>query len=87
MRFAPCSGAICGYVTWLRGKDGPAKIGEKVFYDMRPNGEAAWAGKAFNPEDGKEYTGKMSLSGGVLTTAGCVFGGFNCKSFDWTRAK
>ena len=30
---------------------------------MKPNGANAWAGTAFNPEDGKEYTGKMSLEG------------------------
>ena len=88
VRFAPCGGgAICGVVTWLRDANGPGKIGQKVFYEMRPNGEAAWAGKAFNPEDGQEYAGKMTLNGVTLTTAGCVFGGLICKSFDWTRAR
>jgi uncharacterized protein (DUF2147 family) len=58
---------------------------QKVFYDMTLSGDDAWVGKAFNPDDGKTYTGKMTLSGGKLTTAGCVFGGLICKSYVWTR--
>jgi uncharacterized protein (DUF2147 family) len=53
---------------------------------MKPNGENAWAGSAFNPNDGKRYTAKLTLSGDRLVTAGCVLGGLICKSFDWTRA-
>ena len=66
---------------------GPAKVGQQVFFDMKPHGENVWAGSAFNPEDGKTYSGKMTLSGDHLTTAGCVFGGLICKSFAWTRAR
>ena len=88
VRFAGCSGdAICGSITWLRDPKSPAMVGQKVFFDMRPNGENAWAGTAFNPDDGKTYTGKIALSGNHLVTAGCVFGGLICKSFNWTRAR
>jgi len=88
VRFAACGGeAVCGSITWVKDLNGPAKIGEQVFFDMKPNGDNAWAGTAFNPEDGKRYTGKMTLSGDRLVTAGCVFGGLICKSFNWTRAR
>ena len=46
---------------------------------MKPTGENIWAGTAFNPDDGKRYSGKMTLSGDRLVTAGCVFGGLICK--------
>ncbi len=46
----------------------------------------SWTGKAFNPEDGKTYSGRMVLSGKRLRTSGCVFGGLICKSVNWTRA-
>ena len=86
VRFAPCGGALCGTITWLQDpKSGKGKVGEQVFFDMKPNGENAWYGSAYNPEDGKNYTGKMSLSGATLTTSGCVLGGLFCKSFTWTR--
>ena len=88
IRFSACgSDAVCGFIAWKKDPSGPAKIGEQVFFDMKPNGADSWAGAAYNPEDGKRYSGKMSLSGDHLTTAGCVLGGLICKSFGWTRAR
>jgi uncharacterized protein (DUF2147 family) len=87
VRFSPCGAAVCGAISWLKDPNAPAKVGQQVFFDMVPSGDDAWAGKAYNPEDGKTYTGKMTLSGGKLTTAGCVFGGLICKSYVWTRVR
>lgn len=86
VRFAACGAAVCGLLTWVKDTDGPARVGQKVFYEMQPSGQNTWAGKAFNPDDGKEYTGKLTLAGDSLNTAGCVFGGLICKSVDWKRA-
>jgi uncharacterized protein (DUF2147 family) len=86
VKFASCGNAICGNIVWIKpGVTTPAKVGQKIFYDMKPNGANSWSGTAFNPEDGKTYTGKMSLSGNTLTTSGCVMGGMICKSTTWTR--
>jgi uncharacterized protein (DUF2147 family) len=86
VKFAPCGGAICGHIVWLKpGADPKAKVGQRVFFDMKPNGPNSWSGSAFNPEDGKTYTGKMTLDGGTLTTAGCVMSVI-CKSTTWTRS-
>ncbi|HEY1780384.1 MAG TPA: DUF2147 domain-containing protein [Roseiarcus sp.] len=88
IRFAPCGGeAVCGFLAWKKNPGGPAKVGQELFFGMKPNGPNSWAGSAFNPEDGKHYSGKMTLSGDRLVTAGCVLGGLICKSFDWTRAR
>ena len=88
VRILSCGGdALCGSVTWLRDPNGPAKVGQQVFFDMKPSGDNAWTGKAFNPEDGKTYSGKMTMSGNHLVTAGCVLGGLICKSVNWTRAR
>jgi uncharacterized protein (DUF2147 family) len=86
VRFAPCGGAVCGVIVWLRDKDSEAKVGQRIFFGMKPTGANTWAGSAFNPEDGKTYSGKMTLSGNTLSTAGCVLGGLICKSASWTRA-
>jgi uncharacterized protein (DUF2147 family) len=86
VRFSPCGGGLCGVVVWLRDKGSPAHVGQRVFYDMKAAGEDEWRGAAFNPEDGKTYSGKMSLAGATLTTAGCALGGLICKSFTWSRA-
>ena len=87
LRFSACGGgAVCGFLAWKKEPGGPAKIGQKLFSGMKPNGENAWAGSAFNPNDGRRYSAKLRLSGDHLVTAGCVLGGLICKSFDWTRA-
>lgn len=86
VKFSHCGDAICGNIVWLKpGADPKAKVGQRVFFDMKPNGANAWAGSAFNPEDGKTYTGKMTLAGNTLTTAGCVMSVI-CKSATWTRS-
>jgi uncharacterized protein (DUF2147 family) len=88
LRFSACGGgAICGFLAWKKESGGAAKIGQKLFSDMRPSGEGTWAGTAFNPEDGKRYTAKLTLSGDHLVTAGCVLGGLICQSFDWNRTR
>ena len=89
VRFAPCGGdALCGSISWLKDPaNDPAKVGQQVFFDMKPSGDNVWKGSAFNPEDGKTYSGKMTLSGDRLTTAGCVLGGLICKSMAWSRAR
>lgn len=86
IRVAKCGDALCGTVSWLKDPaNSKSKIGQRVLFDMKPNGANAWAGQAFNPEDGRNYSGKMSLSGSTLTTAGCVAGGFICRSVTWSR--
>lgn len=87
IRFAPCGAALCGHLAWLKDPaNTKAKVGDRVFYDMKPDGENAWQGSAYNPEDGKTYTGKMALSGNTLVTKGCTLGGIICRSVSWTRA-
>ena len=85
VRFAKCGEAVCGTIAWLKDGDGPAKLGQRIFYDMKPSGAGKWSGSAFNPEDGKTYSGTMTLSGDTLTTSGCVLGGLICKSQTWTK--
>lgn len=84
IRMAPCGEAVCGQVTWLKNPDSPAKVGQRVFFGLKPNG-AGWKGEAFNPEDGKTYDGAVSVNGSAMTTSGCVLGGLICKSVKWTR--
>lgn len=85
VQFAPCGGGYCGTIVWLRDPDGPAKVGEQVFFGMAQTGPNKWTGSAYNPEDGKTYDGSMTLSGNRLTTQGCALGGMICKTVYWTR--
>jgi uncharacterized protein (DUF2147 family) len=87
VRISPCGDALCGSISWLKESSDVAKVGQRVFYDMKSQGGGTWKGSAFNPEDGKTYSGTMKLSGDTLTTAGCVLGGLICKSAQWTRVR
>ena len=86
VRFEPCDDAICGNIVWLKpGPDSKAKVGQRLFFDMRPAGANSWTGKAANPSNGSIYSGKMSIEGTTLSTSGCIVGGLICKSGNWSR--
>ena len=85
VQFSPCNGGYCGTIVWLRDPNGPAHVGQQVFFGMGQTGPNSWTGSAFNPEDGKTYDGSMTLSGNRLTTQGCALGGMICKTVYWTR--
>ncbi|WP_284311868.1 DUF2147 domain-containing protein [Labrys miyagiensis] len=85
VKIGSCGTALCGSVIWEKEAAKQGSVGKRVFYDMVSEGDNKWKGKAFNPEDGKTYTGTMTLNGDKLTTAGCVLGGLICRSVTWVR--
>jgi uncharacterized protein (DUF2147 family) len=86
VKFDTCGDAICGNIAWLKpGADTKAKVGQRLFYDMRPDGTNSWTGKAVNPDNGSIYSGKMAIEGSTLSTSGCIIGGLICKSANWRR--
>ncbi len=87
IRFNRCEDAVCGSIVWLKpGRDTKAQVGQRVVYDMRPDGADSWSGKASQPGEDKTYSGKMTIAGNTLTLSGCLIGGLLCKSLVWTRA-
>jgi uncharacterized protein (DUF2147 family) len=86
VKFEPCGDAICGNIVWVKpGSDSKAKVGQRLFFEMRPNGVNAWTGKAASPDSGSVYSGKMSIEGSGLNTSGCMVGGLICKSVNWKK--
>jgi uncharacterized protein (DUF2147 family) len=67
VKFESCGDAMCGTIIWLKpGIDSKAKIGQRVFYDMKPAGPNAWTGKALGPDTGSIYVGKLSVQGSKI---------------------
>ena len=87
VRIERCGGSLCGRIVWLRDAAGPGRIGDRVFYDMNRAGTDRWSGSAHNPEDGRDYDGTMTLSGEILVTQGCAFGGMICKTVRFVRQR
>lgn len=88
VKFDTCSDAICGTIVALKsGAESEVKIGQLVFFDMKPDGTNSWSGKAVSPKDGSTFSGKISVNEDSLITAGCLAGGLLCKSIHWIRDK
>ena len=93
-----CGDALWGFVGWetdpgidAKNPD-PAKrtrptLGMPVLLGMKPSGPDRWEGAIYNSEDGKTYSGGVSLMGAnVLRVRGCVLG-FLCGGENWTRVQ
>lgn len=63
-------------------------IGVQVVLGMKPSGSAnKWSGQVYNAEDGKTYTGNLTLQdANTIKLEGCILGGLVCKAATWTRA-
>jgi uncharacterized protein (DUF2147 family) len=85
VRIGPCGASLCGWISWLKGETHLAKMGQRVLWDMKAQGDGSWRGKAFNPRDGETYVGSITVSGATLTMKGCALGGLLCKSSLWTK--
>ena len=61
-------------------------LGVQIVLGMKPAGAGKWTGQVYNAEDGKTYSGNLTMTGaGSLSLQGCALGGLVCKSQTWTR--
>jgi uncharacterized protein (DUF2147 family) len=63
-------------------------VGVLVVLGMKPSGTAnKWSGQVYNAEDGKTYSGGLTLQdANTIKIEGCIMGGLICKAATWTRA-
>jgi uncharacterized protein (DUF2147 family) len=63
-------------------------IGVQIVLGMKPSGTAnKWSGQVYNAEDGKTYSGSLTLQdANTIKLEGCILGGLICKASTWTRA-
>jgi uncharacterized protein (DUF2147 family) len=63
-------------------------IGVLIVLGMKPSGTAnKWSGQVYNAEDGKTYSGSLTLQdANTIKLEGCILGGLVCKAATWTRA-
>jgi len=97
IRIIDCAGALWGIVSWQQNPGGldtknpdPAKrsrptLGIPVLLDLKANGANHWDGALYNSNNGKTYTGGITLlAPNLVRVRGCVLG-FLCGGEDWTR--
>jgi uncharacterized protein (DUF2147 family) len=63
-------------------------IGVQIVLGMKPSGTAnKWTGQVYNAEDGKTYSGSLTLQdANTIKLEGCILGGLVCKAQTWTRS-
>jgi uncharacterized protein (DUF2147 family) len=68
------------------GKRGRPIIGVQIVIGLKPDGANKWSGQVYNPEDGKTYTGGITLPNATtIKVQGCILGGVICKTNTWTK--
>lgn len=100
IRIAPCQKGMCGTIVFMRkprtDTENPDPslrnrplVGLTILYDMVPaRREAQWKGKVYNAENGKTYSGYITLiDADTMKLEGCILGGLACKGENWTRAR
>ncbi|HLK84649.1 MAG TPA: DUF2147 domain-containing protein [Xanthobacteraceae bacterium] len=99
VRIDDCDGALWGIISWEKEPGGvdeynpdPAErsratLGLHILRAMKPTKPGLWQGEVYNPENGKTYDSRISLtSPDVLRIEGCVLG-FLCGGENWTRIR
>jgi uncharacterized protein (DUF2147 family) len=63
-------------------------VGVQIVLGMKPSGTAnKWTGQVYNAEDGKTYSGSLTLQdANTIRLEGCILGGLVCKGSKWTRS-
>ncbi|WP_187273464.1 DUF2147 domain-containing protein [Methylobacterium bullatum] len=95
VRIARCGGGYCGTLVSVPGKGLDSKnpdaslqsrslIGVQIMNAATPSGDG-YEGSLYNPNDGKTYSGSLTVKGpNVVEVAGCVMSVF-CKRQTWKR--
>ena len=61
-------------------------MGVTIVIGMKPAGTDKWSGQVYNAEDGKTYSGSITMmNASALRLEGCALAGLICKAQTWSR--
>jgi uncharacterized protein (DUF2147 family) len=84
--FYDCGGKLCGKVVGVKDQTKKDTVGKVIMTGAAKSGDNVWKGDLLNLEDGKTYSGVVTLEGPkALNLKGCALGGLVCKGETWTR--
>ena len=84
--FYNCNAKLCAKVIGVAKPQDKSAIGTVILRNAVPNKDGDWTGDLFNTEDGKTYSGTISVkTPGELSLQGCLIA-FLCKTETWKRA-
>ncbi|MFO7759946.1 MAG: DUF2147 domain-containing protein [Roseovarius sp.] len=84
-----CDGALCGDIVRTYDSQGnritTENVGKRVFWNVTPDGDQEYRGRAWVPAHDREYAAKMELNDDRLKVSGCL--GPVCQSQVWARVE
>jgi uncharacterized protein (DUF2147 family) len=84
--FYDCGGKLCGKVVAVKDQSKKDTVGKVIMNGAVKSSDTVWKGDLLNLEDGKTYSGVVTLEGPkALNLKGCALGGLICKGETWTR--
>ena len=87
VNFYNCGGKLCGKIVAVKDQSRKGEIGTVIMNGAAKSGDNEWRGDLLNTEDGKTYSGVVTIEGpNALNLKGCVAAVF-CKGETWQRAK
>jgi uncharacterized protein (DUF2147 family) len=87
VNFYSCGGKLCGKIVGVRDQSRKGEIGTVIMNGAAKTSDNEWRGDLLNTEDGKTYSGVVTLEGpNALNLKGCALG-FICKGETWQRVK
>jgi uncharacterized protein (DUF2147 family) len=63
----------------------PVNVGKTIMCGAKKTDDNKWQGSILNLDNGKTYSGYVTLNGDNLTMSGCVLGGLICSTETWSR--
>jgi uncharacterized protein (DUF2147 family) len=87
VNFYNCGGKLCGKIVAVKDQSRKGEIGTLIMNGAAKSADNEWRGDVLNTEDGKTYSGVVTLEGpNALNLKGCALG-FICKGETWQRVK
>jgi uncharacterized protein (DUF2147 family) len=87
VNFYNCGGKLCGKIVAVKDQSRKGEIGTVIMNGAAKTSDNEWRGDLLNTEDGKTYSGVVTLEGpNALNLKGCALG-FICKGETWQRMK
>jgi uncharacterized protein (DUF2147 family) len=98
IRIAKCGGGVCATIVKVKDPgrtdehNPDPKLRERkvqgvtIMSGAKQTGDKTWSGKLYNTQDGKTYSGTLTVvDKNSLKLQGCVLGGLICQGPTWTR--
>jgi uncharacterized protein (DUF2147 family) len=88
VNFYNCGGKLCGKIVAVKDQGRKGEVGTIIMNGAAKTGDKEWRGDLLNTEDGKTYSGVVTLEGpNALNLKGCAALGIICKGETWQRVK